>query len=294
MKIVRIFGGLGNQMFQYALAVALREAHPDEQVWIDASCMKGYPLHNGFELQRIFGTSIAQAPQMRVARVAWPLPHYRLWQLGHRVLPQRRTMVVENSDMAFMSGLTGRRDDLLLEGYWQTERYFATVRKQVLEAFCFPAIDCDSRNFCLAERIAGLHDVVAIHVRRGDYTKIASTQGICTQQYYESALNVVRSRVRPQLLVVFSDDAAWCRANMETLFYEAPVEYVDWNHGVNSFRDMHLMSMCSHNIIANSSFSWWGAWLNQNPDKIVVAPSRWMNGTGWYDIIPDEWIKIPV
>lgn len=146
MKIVRIFGGLGNQMFQYALAVALREIHPDEQMWIDASCMKGYPLHNGYELQRIFGTSIAQAPQAQVARVAWPLPHYRLWQLGRRVLPRRRSMVVEGRDMAFMPDLTGRSDDLLLEGYWQTERYFRTAAGAVRRAFRFPDFEPGSRN----------------------------------------------------------------------------------------------------------------------------------------------------
>lgn len=293
MKIVRIFGGLGNQMFQYALAVALREMHPDEQVWIDASCMKGYPLHNGYELQRIFGTSIAQAPQAQVARVAWPLPHYRLWQLGSRVLPRRRSMVVEGRDMAFMPDLTGRSDDLLLEGYWQTERYFRTAAGAVRRAFRFPDFEPGSRNAALAARLGGCTSL-SVHVRRGDYLKIANTSGICTMDYYKQAMDAMLARVQPELVVVFSDDARWCRENFGELLGGLPAEYVDWNGGNDSYRDMQLMSLCSHNIIANSSFSWWGAWLNQNPGKVVMAPSRWMNGPGWPDIIPKEWKKIMV
>lgn len=293
MKIVRIFGGLGNQMFQYAMAVALREIHPDEQVWIDASCMKGYPLHNGYELQRIFGTSIAQAPQTQVARVAWPLPHYRLWQFGRRVLPRRRSMVVEGRDMAFMPDLTSRSDDLLLEGYWQTERYFREAAGAVRRAFCFLDFEPGSRNAALAAQLGGCMSL-SVHVRRGDYLKIANTSGICTMDYYKRAVDAMLARVRPELVVVFSDDAQWCRENFGELLGGLPAEYVDWNGGSDSYRDMQLMSLCSHNIIANSSFSWWGAWLNQNPGKVVMAPSRWMNGPGWPDIIPEGWNKIMV
>lgn len=293
MKIVRIFGGLGNQMFQYALAVALKEARPEEQVWIDASCMRGYPLHNGFELERVFGAEIRQAPQMQVSRLGWPLPHYRLWQLGSRLLPVRKSMIVENKDAAFLPDLVGSSGNLLLEGYWQTERYFADAADAVRMAFRFPAFEEGSPNAGLAARLSGCTSL-SVHIRRGDYLKIANTSGICTMDYYADAMDEVLRRVVPELIVVFSDDPVWCAGNLGNVLHGIPAVFVDWNKGADCYRDMQLMTLCSHNIIANSSFSWWGAWLNPNPEKIIVAPSRWMNTSCQTDIIPERWIKIEV
>lgn len=289
MKIVRIFGGLGNQMFQYALAVSLDAR--GEETRIDRSCMRGYPLHNGYELGRIFGAAIPQASWVEMLRVAYPLPHYRLWQLGKRLLPRRRTMVVEGEDMTFNPAVLDAGGNALLEGYWQTERYFADCRREVLDAFAFPPFDSESANAHLAKRIRA-NKSVAVHVRRGDYLRISNTSGICTDEYYDKAITMMSEGHRPDLFVFFSDDIEWCKNRFSHLPGGAQSVFADWNHGADSFRDMQLMSLCSHNIIANSSFSWWGAWLNANPDKTVIAPSRWMNGPGWPDIIPESWIKI--
>lgn len=291
MKIVRIFGGLGNQMFQYALAVSLKAERPNEPVYIDASCMRGYPLHNGYELDRIFNAEIGQASLKDIAKVAYPLPHYRLWQFGKHFLPKRKSMAVESKEMEFLPDILGNSEPLLLEGYWQTERYFKAHRDQILRAFSFPDFESGSLNERLAAELKDIRSL-SLHIRRGDYLKISNTSGICTMQYYEKAMTEVLRQVTPEKVVVFSDDSQWCKDNLQGLLKGLTAIYVDWNNGKNSFRDMQLMNLCSHNIIANSSFSWWGAWLNKNPDKIVVAPSRWMNGPGWPDIIPEDWTKM--
>lgn len=293
MKIVRIFGGLGNQMFQYSLAMAFKNSLDNEDVYVDTSCMNGYPFHNGYELQRIFNVSIKQASISDLIKVAYPLPHYRLWQLGRHVLPKRKTIVTENPDMRFMEGLTERRDSFLAEGYWQTEKYFSKIREIILDTFKFPQFERGTKNEYVANRISDCESV-SLHIRRGDYLKIADTGGICTIEYYSKSINILLEKVKPQLLVIFSDDPAWCKNNLLNVVHNIPVIYVDWNKGTSSFKDMQLMSLCSHNIIANSSFSWWGGWLNQNPNKIVIAPSRWMNCQGWSDIIPEDWTIIKI
>ncbi|MCM1138940.1 MAG: alpha-1,2-fucosyltransferase [Muribaculum sp.] len=289
MKIVRIFGGLGNQMFQYALAVALGSKGND--VRIDASCMRGYPLHNGFELKRIFNADIPQASLFELLWLGYPLPHYRLWQVGKRILPKRQAMIVEDSAMEFNKDVFKQKRDYLLEGYWQTEKYFSDWRDEILDAFRFPKFASESENQMLAKEIA-CSNAVSVHVRRGDYLKISNTSGICTEGYYNKAIKLIIDKCNPEMFVFFSDDIDWCKEHFKDLAEGHKVVFVDWNKGEESYRDMQLMSLCSHNIIANSSFSWWGAWLNNNPDKVVITPSRWMNGPGWPDIIPDAWIKI--
>lgn len=293
MKIIRILGGLGNQMFQYALAVAIWENCPDKEVYIDASCMNGYSLHNGYELDRIFKTQLRQASWWKLLKVAYPLPHFRLWQFGSHFLPQRRSMVTESKYMDFIPDLTTKKESLLIEGYWQTERYFSSCREALLNAFKFPEFENGSKNDRIARRLCRCESL-SLHIRRGDYLKIANTSGICTVDYYEKAMATVIEKKNPQLILVFSDDPRWCEDNLKNLLHSIDAVFVDWNKGHESYRDMQLMSLCSHNIIANSSFSWWGAWLNQNPDKVVIAPSRWMNGPGWPNIIPNSWTKIEV
>lgn len=178
-------------------------------------------------------------------------------------------------------------------GYWQTEKYFSDIRSKILEAFTFPPLAEDNKNQVTIESIRRKNSI-SIHVRRGDYMKIGNTQGICTPDYYVKALKMMLEKTKPDVFLVFSDGIEWCKENLSEYFGDTPVVYVDWNTGPESFRDIQLMSNCKHNIIANSSFSWWGAWLNQNGSKIVIAPSRWMNNKGWADIIPQSWNTIQV
>lgn len=293
MKIVNILGGLGNQMFQYALALAL-EKHCGARtvVRIDPRAFNGYPIHNGYELKRIFNVKIPEATVCEVTKIAYPFLNYRIWQLC-RLLPKRKTIKYEWKSMAYDERVFANTHDEYLIGYWQTERYFRPFRQDIIKAFAFPPFETGSQNEALSEELKQKCSV-AVHIRRGDYLKINNTSGICTIAYYQKAIARIKEFITSDVFVIFSDDIDWCMEQFGTIIGDADIRFVNWNKGKESYRDMQLMSLCKHNIIANSSFSWWGAWLNQNPNKIVIAPSRWMNSEGWSEIIPEDWITIKV
>lgn len=293
MKIVNILGGLGNQMFQYALALSLQYHYGGRtEVRIDPRAFHGYSIHNGYELQRIFNVKIPEATVSEVMSLAYPYLNYRIWQLC-RLLPKRHTMRYEGKSMAYDEQIFTTSQDEYLIGYWQTERYFRSIRQEIIKAFSFPAFEIGSKNEFLSKELKGKCSI-SLHIRRGDYLKIDDATGICTIEYYKKAIAHAKNVIRPDLFSVFSDDIDWCINQFVPIIGNVDTRFVNWNKGKDSYRDMQLMSLCSHNIIANSSFSWWGAWLNQNPNKVIIAPSKWMNAEGWSEIIPNEWIKIQV
>lgn len=139
----------------------------------------------------------------------------------------------------------------------------------------------------MIEKIIGT-DSVSLHVRRSDYIG-SYFAGICTLEYYAKTVEYMRKHIQKSIFFVFSDDIPWCK---EHLNLADNVYFIDWNKGKDSYKDLILMSNCKHNIIANSSFSWWGARLNNNPTKIVIAPHKWHQNLDYKDIIPSDWIKI--
>ena len=290
MRIVKVIGGLGNQMFQYALSVALRQAFPEERVLLDLSCFRGYPKHFGFELPGIFNISYEEASWRDVARVAYPFPNFQTWRFGSRLLPTRKSTLLEKNDFTFEPTALTRPKDTYYDGYWQHEEYFRDIRPQILQAFCFPDF-ADERNQQAASRIAQTNSV-GIHVRRGDYLTDPLFCGTGTLDYYTQAIRRMKELTRPELFVVFSNDIGWTQQNIAPIIGDVPILYADWNTGPQSFHDIHLMSLCRHNIIANSSFSWWGAWLNTNEDKQVIAPAYWMNVKNVCSPAADSWLKL--
>ena len=290
MKIVKIIGGLGNQMFQFALYEALRRRFPSERVLLDLHCFKGYHKHRGFELPAIFDVTYEEATWQDNARVAYPYPNYQCWRIGSHILPQRKTMLKEKADYAFEPTALTRPGDGYYDGYWQHEEYFEAIRNQLLETFRFSPIR-DKQNLQVAQLVSSTKSC-AVHVRRGDYVTDRLFRNICTKDYYEAAIIRIKELADPEVFCFFSDDIAWCRENLSAMTGKAQTVYIDWNVGADSFRDMQLMSLCSHQIIANSSFSWWGAWLNQNEDKCVIAPQKWWNLEHVYPPISTKWIRI--
>ena len=269
MKIVNILGGLGNQMFVYAMYLALKEAHPDEEVYLCRRSYKGYPLHNGYELGNVFGADAPEASLWQLAKVAYPYWNYKTWRLMRHFFPKRKCMLSGTTQINFDYGNVTRDDNGFYDGYWQNENNFLPIRDKILEAFSFPKFN-DNKNIELAELITNKR-AVSCHVRRGDYLK-DPLYGVCTSEYYVKAID---------------------KKNLgEIIGKDKEIVFVDWNKGENSFRDMQLMSLCNHNIIANSSFSWWGAWLNNHEDKVVIAPSVWMNKPMVNDPLCDSWIRI--
>lgn len=289
MKIVHVIGGLGNQMFQYALFLSLKEQFPDEEVKIDISCFRNYPLHNGFEIDKIFAQNPPVASWKDMLKLAYPYPNYRFWQIGKYILPQRKTMCIERKDLALDTNILKRTGDCYYDGYWQHEEYFNKIKESIWKAYSFPEM-INERNKELAEQLQ-ISNSVSLHIRRGDYINHPLFKGICDLDYYKRAIHYMEEHIHPRLYCIFSNDMQWCENNLHDLFPNKEVVYVDWNKGKVSYVDMQLMSLCRHNIIANSSFSWWGAWLNRHLGKVVISPHKWTNAE-MEDPIPPSWVKL--
>ncbi len=195
---------------------------------------------------------------------------------------------MERKDFLYDVTVPAQGGDCYYDGYWQHEEYFKDAEDAVRNAFSFPEW-ADIRNTELASRLRT--GSVSLHIRRGDYINHPLFQGICDLDYYKRAIDCMNKRVNPRLYCIFSNDISWCENNLSGLLADKEVVYVDWNKGAQSHADMQLMGLCDHNVIANSSFSWWGAWLNRNPQKVVIAPRKWMN-VNCEDPVPDSWIRI--
>lgn len=292
MIIVNLIGGLGNQMFQYATgrALSLRLAQP---LRLDISDFDGYGSHQGFELSRVFACNpeIATDEEIRdllgwrASRAARKL----LLRPGFRWLQGDRLAV--DPHFHYWPEIMGLSRNTYLAGYWQSERYFGEACETIRADFTF-RLPLSKQNAELAERI-GQTTAVSLHVRRGDYVsnaKANAAHGLCSLDYYRAAILYMAAHVERPEFFVFSDDIAWARSN---LMIDFPCCYVDHNQGAESYNDMRLMSLCRHHIIANSSFSWWGAWLKPHPDKSVVAPKKWFaNGNNVKDLFPSGWVSL--
>jgi hypothetical protein len=291
MVVSHILGGIGNQMFQYAAGRALSLAS-GQQLLLDLHDFPNYRLHQGFELNRVFnvhaeGVSSPVLQQM----LGW-----RAAPLAKRVLrrPQfawlRGGKFTAEPYFHFWPGFGDLNGDRYLYGYWQSEKYFGRFEDAIRRDFTFRE-PLDARNAALAAEMAGTQSV-SLHIRRGDYVsnpKNSKLLEVCSLDYYREAVAHIATRVGNPVFYVFSDDMDWVRQNLPLDF---SCVYVDHNRGTESYRDMQLMSLCRHNVIANSSFSWWGAWLNAAPRKLVVAPRNWFrNGNNDTDLIPEGWVR---
>lgn len=290
MRIVKVLGGLGNQMFQFALYEALRRQHPEERVLVDLRCFNGYHKHRGFELTKVFGVTAEEATFQEVARIAYPYPNFQCWRIGSRLLPPRKTMLCEQSNFALEPEALTREGDTYYDGYWQHEAYFKHIREELQKLYRFPAFE-DERNQKLALR---LHETnsCSLHIRRGDYLTDPLRKGTIGTDYVVRAIHKMQAEVKPEMWCIFSDDTQWTKENVISLLPEGNFCLVDWNHADRSVNDMHLMSLCRHHIIANSSFSWWGAWLSERQEKCVIAPAFWMTGKNVCSPVSERWIKI--
>jgi hypothetical protein len=292
MVISQIIGGLGNQMFQYAAGRAL-SLKIDTPLVLDISGFEDYRLHQGFELQRVFNCPFEIASKADVRMVlGWQSP-----AIVRKIVSRKpfssifRRRFVADPFFYYWPGINSLSKNTYLAGYWQSEKYFCNVASQIRADFSF-RLPLENNNAELVRQI-GQVNAVSLHVRRGDYAsdpKTTATHGLCSLDYYRAAIRHVSERVQQPTFFVFSDDIAWIKSNLQIDF---PHQYIDHNHGTESYNDMRLMSLCRHHIIANSSFSWWGAWLNPSIDKIVIAPKRWFaNQTDVRDLLPQDWVKL--
>lgn len=278
MKIIAIKGGLGNQMFQYALAYRLKLDNPEEDVYIDVSHFKGYQFHN-YELKMVFDVALPEAPKSKLWQVTYPIGNYKLYRAVRKFLPNRKTEYIEPRLFTFWKDVLTLKGNKYIDGSWQNEMYFRDRREDILKIFEFKK-PLEGKNVELAEKLRGMNSI-SIHVRRGNFLMFDEYKGICDLPYYKNAIEYVKSKIKNPHFYVFSNDAAWCKEIIAPLCGQCDI--VDWNIGDDSYLDMRLMAMCPTNILAHSSFSWWAAWMNKNENKTVVAPYDWLRQPGLTD-----------
>jgi len=274
-------------MFQYAAGCELAERLGSRLV-LDISAFKNYTLHQGFELNRLFEMTpaIATTKDLRCLLGWQHSPILRSLLSRRRLATLRSPRFILEPHFHFWNGFDELGDDIYLVGYWQSEKYFKSVIAQIREAFRF-RLPLEGQNIELAARISQTQ-AVSLHVRRGDYAsnlKTKAVHGLCSLDYYRAAVaHVVRKVDKPEFFI-FSDDINWVRTNLQLDF---PHNFVEHNKEASSYIDMQLMSLCRHHVIANSSFSWWGAWLNPSLEKIVVVPRLWfVNNNNVQDLFPE-------
>lgn len=269
MKIVRFLGGLGNQMFQYAFYKALEKQF--DTVKADIREFKTYKLHNGFELENVFDIRLRHASALEVNLLDHRNRQWKYRKL-RRLLFLKGEYYEEQTLFSYEASLFDDTRSKIYWGYWQHHLYVERVADQLRKDFTFPDLK-PSKNLDLLNELEQSEQSVAIHVRRGDYLKDPYLRGLVNLDYFEKAISLIRSQVEKPIFYIFSDDILWCKENLPLSDNEA--KFIDWNKGVESYRDMQLMSNCKHAIISNSSFSWWAAWLNVCPRKIIITPKIW-------------------
>ena len=291
MKIIKFYGGLGNQLFQYAMLVAVRE-HYGEETLMDTSVYASYGLHNGLEINRIFRTTAQEATKEQIKQVSRFTTNYKLSRVFHYLLPAKNAEFKESTYGKYYPEALQMQGDCLYDGYWQHHEYFADCRMAILKEFSLRE-PLDKVNQDSFEAYSGSSKFVSVHVRRGDFLNSKLYRGLCGKEYYVAAIEKAKELVGENAhFVFFSNDIPWCKENLATLVNEKYITFVTHNKGTDSYKDMILMSACRVNIIANSSFSWWGAYLNQRDDKIVIAPEKWINKDMPNPIQMPEWLKL--
>jgi hypothetical protein len=288
--ICNILGGLGNQLFQFAAGRSMTLARGDA-LKLDISGFAGYGLHQGFQLQQAFRGVFNVAAESEVqAILGWQSASLVRKIMTRPVMaPLRKRGWMVEPHFQHWTGLDNAPTDCYVQGYWQSEKYFEAHAPTLRADLAFKA-PLSGENSTLAARMGKVNSV-SLHVRRGDYASnptTAAMHGQCSLDYYHAAVQYVNSQVNDPVFYIFSDDMAWVR---EHLKIPAPSCYVD--HNDRAFDDLQLMAQCKHHVIANSSFSWWGAWLNARPNKLVVAPRQWFaTPRATHDLLPASWIKL--
>jgi len=299
MKIVNITGGLGNQMFQYAFALALQNRYPQEKVCIDIQhyntiffrYFKGINLHNGFEISKVFpNANLPIATPKELMKISYWIPNYVLSRLARKVLPTRNHEYIAPYSMNYSYDKTAfeNPDSCYYEGYWQCAKYLSELKDTLYKIYSHPVPnDYNAKLICDIQSC----NSVGIHVRRGDYLNEPEFKGICDLEYYTKSINEILKQNALCTFFIFSNDMEWCRENLTPLMKENKIVFVSKNKGADSCWDMFLMTYCKNLIIANSSFSWWGAFLNKNVVK-VYAPYPWLNRNCEIDLYESSWIQI--
>jgi len=287
MIIIKLKGGLGNQMFQYAFGRKLSlKLNTELALDIDEDTeLKGLKqdivrpfLLNRFNIKAKIATSkeitkIRKPFRLYLAKLLRKLKNYNYYKFD----PQTFNI----------------KDNSYLEGHWwQSEQYFKDIRSQIIEDFTLSK-DLSTDSEKIAESIRQTQSSVSLHIRRGDYANDPTTlayHGLASIEYYKKAIDMIQEKKDHPVFYIFSDDIEWVKEN----FPLPSLSQIVSDKNIPEYEELALMSLCKDHIIANSSFSWWGAWLGQDKDKLVIAPSQWITDKtiDTSDIYPPEWIRV--
>ncbi|MFN8345856.1 MAG: alpha-1,2-fucosyltransferase [Spirosomataceae bacterium] len=286
MIIVKLSGGLGNQLFQYALGRHLAILNRTE-LKLDASQLEKphqWPYRT-FGLGE-FNIAATKATKSEIKQLIGQRNLFR--RLGE-LWGNRSSAYIKEPHFHFYESVLSRKDNLYLDGYWQSEKYFLPVA-DLLRNDLTLKLPLSDRGQLIDKSIAQCTSV-SVHVRRGDYlTRSKANRYLrpCGLEYYHKAVDYLSQKLENPVFFVFSDDPVWAK---EHLVFPFPTHHVQANA---AHEDLVLMASCRHHIIANSTFSWWGAWLNPDPDKIVIAPQKWFSAErlDTCDLLPVSWIRL--
>jgi hypothetical protein len=297
--IICLQGGLGNQMFQYAAGRRLahirnsdfklditRLTHPSS---IDPN-VDPRSFHLGyFNIRTDFASQeeISQLTGDKLNKISKKI--YKTWQ---NFAPSRWHRYISQHGPDTEDGIFQVASNVYLDGYWQSEKFFVDISDIIRNEYTLRE-ELDPQNLEIADLIRSV-DSIGVHFRRGDYISKPKTRefhGTCELSYYDQCIEFIAKKVSNPYLFIFSDDPDWVGKNFKCRF---PFKVLNHNGSEKDYIDMQLMSFCKHFIIANSTFSWWGAWLGRHPQKIIIAPKDWFKTKQFdgSDVVPERWIRI--
>lgn len=289
MIVMRLKGGLGNQLFQYALGRHL-SLLKNTGLTLDTSSFKTDDLRE-FRLS-CFEISATNSNRLPFFATDGRAKHLNKVFQAIQGLFSKPFQIIKENGFEFDPMIFNCSDQAYLDGYWQSAKYFEQIAETLRKDLRLKS-PLTGKLSEIAKAIQSTN-AVSVHVRRGDYVSNPTTtayHGVCSVEWYVEAAQLIESKVPNPIFYVFSDDYEWVKAN---LHFSVPTFFVPPSPDGQECNDMHVMSLCKHHIIANSSFSWWGAWLNPNPEKMVIAPKQWFvaGPQKTNDLIPSSWIRL--
>jgi hypothetical protein len=295
MIITKLSGGLGNQMFQYAAARSLALKY-HTKLLLDISMFAiDWPNVDKREFALQVFPNIKPEFSTKFLSGSFSMPS-RFDNDIRKFIGCKPRKIFTESKHAFNESFDTIKPPVLLDGYWQSEKYFMEYETIIQNDFQFKNLDTHDKNNLILKDILS-NNSVSVHIRRGDYVKYGNPnmyKGLCNTFYYQNAIKLFLEKYENIKFYFFSEDPEWVSENILNKEFNSII--VNGNIGSDCWKDMYLMSKCKHHIIANSSFSWWGAWLNSNPDKMIVAPKKWFNTNEPYfepnNLVPENWIRL--
>jgi len=296
--IIKLAGGLGNQMFQYAFGRNLAIKR-NFSLYLDPFGLQNYATPREYGLRRfnisanLLEKEFVPNIMSRIIKKINEKKKILSLDFLYRWFPNLIWQIEKEKNLSYSKSYQYIYSNCVFEGFWQNQNYFSEIKDTLMIDFSLSG-NLSLKNLQYFQEINKTEDSVAIHIRRGDYINNKANLSVysyCGKKYYYAGVTLMSQQVKSPHLFIFSDDILWAKKNLR---FDLPSEYIEGECQDQDIEELILMTNCKHHIIANSSFSWWGTWLCKNPDKIVIAPKSWfvderMNSE--FEL-PHEWIKI--